>query len=574
MRSFAERLARNRAARLLASGAVLLAWILLGTAPARAASAESMYTSALARERQMRDAEHPPTLKQIRSLAATYVRIPARYPRSGYSDNALWQAAGLYAMAWERFGDESDRRRARRALERMKAEYPASSLIRRSEEIARLLEPRPAVVAARDDGRRAATVPVAAVSAPAAARAPAATLLGITRSDLGPVVRLTFELDAEITYTEEELSNPSRLFFDLGNVKVGPKLSETPVSFEDPVIPQVRIGLRPQGATRVAVDLDGVSRYSVFTLYNPYRLVVDFERSDPPPAVPPAVATSSPAAAVPPPPAPSAAPAPLPSKNSTTTMTAAPTVPSANTTGAYSLARQLGLGVGRIVIDPGHGGHDPGASANRVTEAELVLDIALRLEKLLAKVEGLEVVLTRRTDKFIPLEERTAIANRAGADLFLSIHANASRNKTARGVETYYLNFASNSEAEAVAARENSASSSSMHQLPDIIRAIALNDKLDESRDFAELVQNAMARRLRAQNKSLKSLGVKRAPFVVLIGAGMPSVLAEISFVTNREEAALLRTGTYRQRIAQALFDGITQYQQSLKKVTAIAATR
>jgi len=252
-------------------------------------------------------------------------------------------------------------------------------------------------------------------------------------------------------------------------------------------------------------------------------------------------------------------------------MAVAPGAPAANGTGSYSLARQLGLGVARIVIDPGHGGHDPGASAHRVTEAELVLDIALRLEKLLLQQRGVEVVMTRRTDVFVPLEERTSIANRAGADLFLSIHANASRNEAARGVETYYLNFASNPEAEEVAARENSASGRTLNALPEIIRAIALNDKLDESRDFAELVQKSMGKRLRPHNARFKSLGVKRAPFVVLIGAGMPSVLAEVSFLTNRQEAALLRTGAYRQRIAEALFDAIAQYQRSLKRVPAVA---
>lgn len=535
-------------------------WLSAGTTTAWAASAESMYTSALARERVLRDAERTPTLAQIRALAAAYLRIPARHPRSGYSDNALWQAAGLYAMAWERFGEEADRRRARRALERMRSEYSSSSLIRRAGEIAQLLEPRPAVAAARNDARRAPAVL-------ATVRPASGTLLDVTRSDLGSVVRLTFELDAEIAYTEERLSNPSRVFFDLRNVSLGRKLAEAPVTFEDSVVSQVRLGHRPEGATRIAMDLEGVSRYSVFTLYNPYRLVVDFERAHRAPSLPaPVATTSAPEAAEPAPPA-----APLASKATTATMTAAPAVPSANATGRFSLARQLGLGVSRVVIDPGHGGHDPGASGNRVTEADLVLDVALRLEKLLARVEGVEVVMTRRADVFIPLEERTAIANRAGADLFLSIHANASRNKAARGVETYYLNFASNPEAEAVAARENATSAGGMHQLPDIIRAIALNDKLDESRDLAELVQNAMARRLRPQNRGFKSLGVKRAPFVVLIGAGMPSVLAEISFVTNKDEAALLRAGAYRQRIAQALFDAVTSYQQSLKKVTAIA---
>ena len=153
------------------------------------------------------------------------------------------------------------------------------------------------------------------------------------------------------------------------------------------------------------------------------------------------------------------------------------------------MARQLGLGVSRVVIDPGHGGHDPGALGKGLNEADLVLDVALRLEKLLAKEPGLEVTLTRRTNIYIPLEERTAIANRLNADLFISIHANASRNTAASGVETYFLSFASSPEAEAVAARENSASEREMHHLPDIIKAIALNNKLDESRDLAGMVQ-------------------------------------------------------------------------------------
>jgi N-acetylmuramoyl-L-alanine amidase len=245
--------------------------------------------------------------------------------------------------------------------------------------------------------------------------------------------------------------------------------------------------------------------------------------------------------------------------------------PARNSTGGFSISRQLGLGVSRIVIDPGHGGHDPGAKGRGVSEAELVLDVALKLEKLLQKVPGVEVILTRRTDEFIPLQERTAIANREAADLFLSIHANASTSAQARGIETYFLNFASNLSAAAVAARENAASGQAMGALPDLVRTIALNNKLDESRDFATQIQRAMIDKLRATNKSLRDLGVKQAPFVVLIGAAMPSVLAEISFVTNPQEARLLKSGTYRQRIADALFNAIRKYQTSLKNATAVA---
>ena len=250
-------------------------------------------------------------------------------------------------------------------------------------------------------------------------------------------------------------------------------------------------------------------------------------------------------------------------------MPAAPAT--SNLFGGFSIARQLGLGVSRIVIDAGHGGHDPGAKGKGVTEAELVLDVALRLEKLLQKVPGVEVILTRRTDEFIPLPERTAIANREGADLFLSIHANASTNAQARGIETYFLNFANNLSAAAVAARENAASGQAMGALPDFVKAIALNNKLDESKDFATHVQKAMYERLKGTNKTLKDLGVKQAPFVVLIGAAMPSVLAEISFVTNPQEAKLLKGNAYRQRIAESLFNAIRKYQTSLKNVTTVA---
>jgi N-acetylmuramoyl-L-alanine amidase len=242
-----------------------------------------------------------------------------------------------------------------------------------------------------------------------------------------------------------------------------------------------------------------------------------------------------------------------------------------NIAGGLSMARQLGLGVSRIVIDPGHGGHDPGGVARGTTEAAIVLDVALRLEKLLAKVPGVEVILTRRTDEFLALQERTAIANREGADLFLSIHANANNNTRASGVETYFLNFATNSSAAAIAARENATSGQAMGALPDFVKMIALNNKMDESRDFATFVQRAMIEQLTPGYKGLKDLGVKQAPFVVLIGASMPSVLAEISFLTNAQEARLLRTTAYRQRVAEALFEAIRKYQSSLKTDSKVA---
>jgi N-acetylmuramoyl-L-alanine amidase len=249
-----------------------------------------------------------------------------------------------------------------------------------------------------------------------------------------------------------------------------------------------------------------------------------------------------------------------------------PRQPSHNLDGGFSIARQLGLGISRIVIDPGHGGRDPGTKGGGIVEAELVLDIALRLEKLLLERQpGIEVVLTRRTDEYVGLQERTAIANRQGADLFLSIHANASNVKDVRGVETYFLNFATNLSAASVAARENAASGQLMGELPDVVKSIALNSKLDESRDFATYLQREMVGKLRPSNKELKDLGVKQAPFVVLIGAAMPSVLAEVSFLTNPQEARLLKGSAYRQSIAEALFEGVRKYQGSLKNTSTLA---
>ncbi len=249
-----------------------------------------------------------------------------------------------------------------------------------------------------------------------------------------------------------------------------------------------------------------------------------------------------------------------------------PGSPAENGAGGFSIARQLGLGVSRIVIDPGHGGKDPGASGSKTTEAEVVLDVALRVERLLAAEAGIEVVLTRRTDTFVPLEERTAMANRLGADLFLSIHANSSRNRKAAGVETYILNFATTADAAAVAARENAAAVGAMRNLPDMVRAITQGNKRDESRELAGAVQESLVSRLRPHNPPLRDLGVKQAPFVVLIGAGMPSVLSEIAFISHDGEGSLLRTEKYRQRIAEALAAAVVRYTRTLKPVGTIAA--
>ncbi len=238
-------------------------------------------------------------------------------------------------------------------------------------------------------------------------------------------------------------------------------------------------------------------------------------------------------------------------------------VPTAD--GQTSLVRALGLKVGRIVIDAGHGGHDSGTlGADGIEEKDVVLDVALRLGKLLHQRLGAEVIYTRSDDTFIPLETRTAIANKAQADLFLSIHANSSADASARGVETYYLNFTTDPTALNVAARENAVSDQSVGQLSDLVRKIALKDKIAESREFAGDVEESLYAGLQRGNAGLKDRGVKKAPFVVLIGANMPSVLAEISFVTNPRDASELRQPEYRERVAESLYKGVAKYQAGL----------
>jgi N-acetylmuramoyl-L-alanine amidase len=236
--------------------------------------------------------------------------------------------------------------------------------------------------------------------------------------------------------------------------------------------------------------------------------------------------------------------------------------------GDRSLIRALGLKIGKIVIDPGHGGHDTGTiGPNGLLEKDLVLDVAKRLGRMLETRMGAEVVYTRQDDTFIPLETRTAIANRERADLFISVHANSSHDSDARGVETYYLNFTSSPEALEVAARENAVSEKSIYELQDLVKKIALKEKIEESREFASNVQESLYGGLSLRNSGVRNRGIKKAPFIVLIGANMPSILAEISFVSNPSDERKLQTAEHRQRIAESLYHGVSKYANGLSGV-------
>jgi N-acetylmuramoyl-L-alanine amidase len=573
-------------------------------------SARTLYERAMSREQTIRDADQTQTsVAELRRVINAYDAVVRRFPASGYSDNALWQAGNLAWLAFQRFGDTRDRDAAVKHLTRLKREYPTSSLRSTADEVLRaasatlVADDKPDAVGLTSqressDDKAIGTSAMASDVQGDAQAIPPILIREIKRIAIADGMRVTIEMDSETTFRAERLDNPRRVFFDLKGTRPVPALLDATIRYSEDIVREIRLGRHPNSTTRIVFDMEGVDDYSVFTLYSPYRLVIDFKPQGgapvPTAAKPSAVALQQgtsgtrtskrqplPELKVPtklerealkelavapvviPPPAPVAVTAAL---STTSLESSSAPLPSANLGGKFSLARQLGLGVARIVIDAGHGGHDPGAQGNGVSESELTLDVATRLTRLLQKQPGVEVVMTRDSDVFVPLEERTAIANREGADLFLSIHANASRNPKARGIETYFLNFATNPDAEAVAARENSTSGRAMHSLPDIVKAIALNNKIDESRDFADIVQRSMVRKLGPRNKQLRDLGVKQAPFVVLIGASMPSVLAEISFVTHRQEGILLKSTAYRQQIAEALFEAVVKYQDTLKR--------
>jgi N-acetylmuramoyl-L-alanine amidase len=245
-----------------------------------------------------------------------------------------------------------------------------------------------------------------------------------------------------------------------------------------------------------------------------------------------------------------------------------PTVPSTQVS-QLSLTRELGLKINRIVIDPGHGGFDTGAKGpHGLLEKDLCLDVAVRLGKMIEdNIPGAEVMYTRKDDSYVPLEERTAIANGADADLFISIHANSSESSEVRGVETYYLSLAASKEAKELAIRENAFTQSSLHDLPDLVKKITRNEKIAESRLLAADIQNTLSQGLQLVSRREKNRGVKQAPFIVLTGANMPAVLSEISFVSNASDETLLLETGQRQRIADGLYHGIAAYLDGLHGV-------
>lgn len=466
---------------------------------------------------------------------------------------------------------------------------------------------------------------------------PPVLVTGIRHWSTPDYTRIAVDLGGEVTYVSDRIANPERIYFDLRNSHLSSTLVGKTFEVEDGFLHKIRIAQFQERETRLVLEVDHECEYSAFLLPNPTRLIVDIRSKKPanevisnkyqvpgePDAVKAAEKRETPSAAKAPSKTADVATktaatkhADVPVETASVTATEIPEVkvakseeqPAAktartevpelsgrrsgkgksssikepppplareaqpNASGDRSLIRALGLKIGRIVVDAGHGGHDTGTiGPNGLLEKDLVLEVALRLGKLLENRLGAEVVYTRDDDTFIPLETRTAIANQNQADLFISVHANSSRDPQARGIETYYLNFTSNADALEVAARENAVSEKSIHELQDLVKKIALKEKIEESREFASDVQNSLYTSLAA--KGMKNRGVKKAPFIVLIGANMPSILAEISFVSNPTDAKKLKTPEYRQKIAEALYRGVSKYVNGLSGLKVAAKT-
>ncbi|PYU07787.1 MAG: N-acetylmuramoyl-L-alanine amidase [Acidobacteria bacterium] len=423
--------------------------------------------------------------------------------------------------------------------------------------------------------------------------------------------RVTIELEAAVQYASGRIANPDRIYFDLHAARLTPQLAHGTIKTDGTILSGVRVAQNPSGIVRVVLDVNGVTDYSASLLNNPSRLVIDLYSNgqavqtakagggdlDSGRVEDAAVSTEKPEAKAQTAPTAAVKSAKADTDDSVDTMPQPKSklgtakigksggkrpelvqpaaAPQPTRDGQSTLTRTLGLKIGRIVIDAGHGGHDTGTiGPTGLMEKDLCLDVALRLGKIIQqRLPGADVVFTRSDDTFIPLEERTHIANEAKADMFISIHANSSRDSEARGIETYYLNLKGSEEAMEVAARENATSDQGIHELQDLVKQIARTEKIGESKEFAEDVQDSLSKRVQKAARVVKNRGVRKAPFVVLIGADMPSILTEISFLSNPADEKMLKQPEHRQRVAEGIYQGVASYLQSLNSMGVNATT-
>ncbi|MBF0509988.1 MAG: N-acetylmuramoyl-L-alanine amidase [Deltaproteobacteria bacterium] len=366
--------------------------------------------------------------------------------------------------------------------------------------------------------------------------------------------RIAINLNRPVPYSKHNIKQdpenkkPERIYIDLEGASLSKRLSE-PISINDGLLLYARAGQFTPEKVRLVLDIASIQNYKVFTLDNPFGIVIDVwgKQSAPTEEPPKNVVTSS-------------------HKGFKERSKARKRVPRGKATAADDpescLAQQLGLKVKKIVIDPGHGGKDPGAIGydSSVQEKDITLKIAKKLAGMVRQKLACEVVLTRSDDRFIPLEERTAIANTQSGDLFVSIHANASPNESQRGVETYFLNLATDKEAVRVAARENATTTKKISDMHTLLNDLMLNSKINESNRLGRHVQHALVRGLKKKYSNVNDLGVKQAPFYVLIGAEMPSILIETSFISNQEECRRMKDDRYLEQLAESILKGLETY--------------
>lgn len=485
------------------------------------------------------------------------------YPKHTLADDALFLAAD----SWLLHESEAKVERAIPIYQKILETYPNSDHAAKAR--SRLQEPLT---------HRPAPLPLTAPALPTISPGPVGNIpvqvLPVKFWSTADYTRIVMQTSGPTSYSysllEKNGDQPRRIYLDFASSHIPPQ-NTSPILIEDGLLKQVRTGQFDDSTVRVVLDLESLSDYKIFSLADPFRVIIDvhgtrhFATSAKTTAhAPPAKAITTPVVAEIPVILPGSAPVYDENQPVLTLKDQRKKSPQPAATkrtirpDEISLAQQLGLGVRKIVIDPGHGGKDPGAMAFGIKEKDIVLKVSQKAASILQENFKYEVVLTRSTDIYIPLEERTAIANTQKADLFVSIHVNAHPDKTIGGVETYYLNLATNADAMRVAARENATSTHNIGELQDILSNLMNNSKMDESSRLAHFVQANLASGLGQYRPH--DHGVKQAPFYVLIGAEMPAVLAEISFITNPKEAELLQSDQYLHTIATQIANGIAAY--------------
>ena len=493
--------------------------------------------------------------KYWQEAIGAYRFLQHEYPHSRYADDALFNIAQIQHVHLK------DPKTALRSYQAFTKRYPRSRYVPKARDAVRLIK------AQRAAALKAKTRKTASSRPEAKAPGKRVTVRNVRYWNTKNYTRVVVDLEGEVKYQGARIEKPDRIFFDLFNTELSTVLEGKTFDVADGLLNRIRVAENRRGVTRVVLEVNHPKDFSVFSLPNPFRLVVDIRGSVPSRTAKKGVSRKAPQK--------SARDAQKPSTGQTASasLPQSPTAPKPTQDGNHTLARTLGLKVGRIVIDPGHGGSDTGTiGPTGLMEKDLVLDVARRLGRLLQEKLRAEVIYTREDDSYVPLENRTGLANQQQADLFLSIHANSSRNRRVRGVETFYLDFSTDPEVRALAARENALSQNSLHELQDLLRKISRSEKRDESRELAREIQQGLHDGMHKSSKRVHNRGVKRAPFVVLVGANMPSVLTEVAFLSNRQDEKLMKGSKGRQAVAEALFAGMSNYLEGLNSLAAARA--